>query len=73
MAEVRKYFTGKLGLEVPDDARLIVVDERPGAMWLYPISWALGLAAALVSLFFLWKSTRPRLVDDDVSSAAEGA
>lgn len=67
-------FTGELdearalvmrqGAEVPGDARVIIVDERPGEMSSYMVVWTLGLALAIWSVLGLLRHARPRVVVD---------
>ena len=53
IAAVRAYFRDHLGVELPVDARVIVVGERPGELWRYPVVLALALVIACLSVFFL--------------------
>lgn len=53
IAAVRGYFKDRFGAELPKDARVIVVGERPGEMWRYPITFGVALLLACASLFFL--------------------
>lgn len=50
LAQVRSYFEQRLGLKVPREARVIIVDERPGALWRYPVAFAIAGLLALSSL-----------------------
>lgn len=62
---VSDYFSQKHGMQFPADARLLVVDEAPGTMWRYPIAWGLSSLIALLSIIFLLRSMRERVVEDD--------
>lgn len=56
------------GAEVPPDARVVIVDERPGEMTNYVVTWVLGVALVIWSLLGLARSARLRVdgvVDDD--------
>lgn len=49
---VRQYFESQLGLRLPPEARVIVVGEKPGEMWRYPVAFAIAALLALSSVFF---------------------
>lgn len=69
LSEVRRLVTSQ-GVDVPLDARVLIVDERPGEMTTYVWAWTLGVALAIWSLLTLARAARPRLVDvDDTDSA----
>ena len=53
---VRQYFETQLGLRLPAEARVIVVGEKPGELWRYPIAFALAALLALISVFFTVRS-----------------
>jgi hypothetical protein len=53
---VRQYFETQLGLRLPAQARVIVVGEKPGELWRYPIAFALAAVLALISVFFTVRS-----------------
>ena len=53
---VRHYFETQLGLRLPVQARVIVVGEKPGELWRYPIAFALAAVLALISVFFTVRS-----------------
>ena len=53
---VRQYFQTQLGLRLPAEARVIVVGEKPGELWRYPIAFALAALLALISVFFTVRS-----------------
>lgn len=65
IAIVRDFFKKRHGIEPPADARLLVVDERPGTLW--PYIWACigALALAILSVRNLIQSLRMRLVEED--------
>lgn len=48
------------GLPVSREARVLVVDERPGQMNRYPMAWTGGLAAVILALRSLWRRSPPR-------------
>jgi hypothetical protein len=50
------------GAEVPPDARVLILDERPGEMGSYAVAWTLGLALVIWSLLGLLRALRPRVV-----------
>jgi hypothetical protein len=52
------------GADVSPDARVLIVDERPGSMITYVLAWAVGTVLALWSLLSLVRAARPRVVDD---------
>lgn len=49
---VRQYFETQLGLRLPAEARVIVVGEKPGDLWRYPIAFVIAGLLALSSVFF---------------------
>ncbi len=71
LAEVRRLIESQ-GAEVPADARVIIVDERPGDMNLYLYAWTLGLSLAIWAVLSLVRAARPRVVTsvDDAADAA---
>jgi hypothetical protein len=48
------------GLPVSREARVLVVDERPGQMDRYPMAWTGGLAAVILALRSLRRRSLPR-------------
>jgi hypothetical protein len=60
--DVRTYLE-RTGLDVPPDARVLVVDEKPGTMQLYVYVWTVGLALVLWSVAGLLRSLRPRVIE----------
>ena len=66
LAEVRSLVTSQ-GAEVAPDARVLIVDERPGEMSTYLWAWAIGAALAVWTLLGLVRASRPRV--DDAGSA----
>lgn len=64
LAEARRLVELQ-GAEVPADARVIIVDERPGDMGNYVVAWTLGLALVIWSLLGLVRAARLRVVDDE--------
>lgn len=67
LGEVRRLVTSQ-GADVPVDARVLIVDERPGEMSSYLWAWTLGSALAIWSLLALVRAARPRVVDDSGSA-----
>ncbi|MCP4499466.1 MAG: hypothetical protein GY822_05805 [Deltaproteobacteria bacterium] len=65
LTAVRNYLINTQGLRIPDHARLLVVDEIPGEMLRYPIAFLLAILMATSSLFFMIRSFRTRVVDED--------
>lgn len=64
LAEARRLVELQ-GAEVPADARVIIVDERPGAMTDYVVAWTLGLALVIWTVLGLVRAARLRVVDDE--------
>ncbi len=62
---VSDYFQQKHAMQFGPQTHLLVVGERPGEMWRYPIAWALAVLIAFLSAFFLIRSMRERIVDED--------
>jgi hypothetical protein len=67
---VRQYFWDRYGMAIPEDARVLIVDERPGEMWRYPLLLAFALFAAAGSIFFLLRSLRHEVVPDEAPGGA---
>lgn len=65
LAPVRSYFWDRFKMRLPDDARILIKDERPGELHRYPVLAALCLLTALASLAFLMLSMRRRVVEED--------
>jgi hypothetical protein len=65
LAPARQYFLDRFGMVLPDDARVLIVGERPGQLWGYALLLALCALLSLVSVGFLVKSMREQVVDDD--------
>lgn len=65
LAAARQYFFDRFGMALPDDARLLIVGERPGEMWRYPLLLLFCAVLALASLTFLLASFREQVVDDE--------
>lgn len=63
LREVRRLIESQ-GAEVPADARVLIVDEKPGEMSSYLYAWTFGLALAIWSLLSLVRAARPRVVTD---------
>jgi hypothetical protein len=63
IAAVRDYFWNRFGMALPDDARVLIVGERPGELWRYPILAIMCLLAAAMSLTFLALSLRRKIVE----------
>ena len=70
LAEVKALVESQ-GVRVPPDARVIIVDEQPGAMSTYLWTWTLGLAVAIWAVLSLLRASRLRVAvaDDDVADA----
>lgn len=64
LAEARRLVELQ-GVEVPADARVIIVDERPGEMSNYVVAWTLGLALVIWSVLGLVRAARLRVVDEE--------
>jgi hypothetical protein len=67
LAEVRRLIESQ-GAEVPADARVLIVDERPGDMNVYLYTWTLGLSLAIWAILSLVRAARPRVVAADVGA-----
>lgn len=65
LTAVRDYFWNRFRIEVPENARLLIAEERPGDMWRYPFGFFLCGLLALTSLFFLFKSMRIQVLPDE--------
>jgi|GEM_PF-761789 len=65
---VRVSFINHFGGRIPNDARLLIVDEKPGTMWRYPITFALAALMMLSSVWATLRSLRIRVVDDEDES-----
>ncbi|MFZ9886281.1 MAG: hypothetical protein ACO3JL_02160 [Myxococcota bacterium] len=63
MEPARRYFWERFGMALPNNARLLVVDERPGQMWRYPVLVVLGVVLAGMSLTFAALGLRRRVLD----------
>lgn len=61
LAEVRRLIESQ-GAEVPPDARVIIVDEKPGDMNVYLYTWTLGLSLAIWAILSMVRAARPRVV-----------
>lgn len=53
LSVVRDYFKARFGMELPRHARVLIVGERPGQMWRYPILVGVCALVGLTSLAFL--------------------
>lgn len=60
LGEVRDWFQAKLGVRLPDGARAIVVDERPGQMTDYLVAWIAAVAVVVFSFGGIIRRLRPR-------------
>lgn len=67
LLEVRRLIESQ-GVEVPADARVLIVDEKPGEMNSYLYAWTIGLALSIWALLSLVRAARPRVVTDDVAA-----
>lgn len=61
----RKYFWERFGMALPDNARVLVVGEKPGGMWRYPLLVLLAALLAGTSVTFALLGLRRRLVSDE--------
>lgn len=61
---VRDYFSRKFLMEMGPGTKLLVVDEKPGELWRYPIIMLLMLAMAAMSMFLVARAMRPQIVED---------
>lgn len=52
LGRVRKFFETRLKMEIPPNARLLIVDEKPMQEWRYPILFVLGFVLVLTSFYF---------------------
>jgi len=60
LGAVRRAFEGRLGTTVSKDARVIVLDERPGEMNTYLGAWITGVALVVFSILGILRRLRPR-------------
>jgi hypothetical protein len=65
LTSVRDYFWNRFRTEIPQNARLLIADERPGEMWRYPIAFALCVLLAVMSFVFLFRSMRTQVLPDE--------
>jgi hypothetical protein len=64
LSPVRKYFWERFGMALPDDARILIKDEKPGELLRYPVLAAVCLLLMLASLSLMALSLRRQIVDD---------
>ncbi len=57
LERVRQYFVQTLGADVPPDARLLIVDEKPGEMTRYPVAMLVFFLLGLLSCALFVKSS----------------
>ena len=60
LADVRRWFEAKLDLRPAVTARAIVVDERPGQLIRYVITWVVSLTIVVFSFGGIIRRLRPR-------------
>lgn len=60
LADVRSWFENKLDLRPAVTARAIVVDERPGQLGRYLITWIVAMAVVVFSFGGIIRRLRPR-------------
>ncbi len=65
LTSVRDYFWNRFRIEIPQNARLLIADERPGEMWRYPLSFAFCGILALMSFVFVLKSMRTQVLPEE--------
>ena len=65
LAVAYAYFKDRLKMKIPENAKLLIVDEKPGTLWRYPITLGLCLLIALYSVISLIRSMRVRLVQEE--------
>jgi hypothetical protein len=64
LRRVREYFAQNLRMELPHDARVLIVGEKPGDLWQYVVALSVSLLLSIVSVVALIRSARRRVVDD---------
>lgn len=52
LLKVRKFFKSYYGIDVADDAMLVVVDEKPKTEWRYLILFSISVILLLLSTYF---------------------
>ena len=60
LADVRSWFENKLDLRPAITARAIVVDERPGQLTIYLVTWIVAMAVVVFSFGGIIRRLRPR-------------
>jgi hypothetical protein len=64
LRRVREYFSQNLRMELPADARVLIVGEQPHGLWRYVIALGVSMCLSLISVIALIRSARRRVVDD---------
>ena len=67
LAPAYHYFKERLNLKFPPNAKLLIVDERPGEMWRYPVALAFCFALIGFSILSLFRTARrqPGPIEED--------
>jgi len=69
LRRVREYLEREQRIAIPKDARVVVVGEKPGAMWTYVIALVVACLVALFSVIGLVRAATTRVVVDDDAPA----
>lgn len=67
LAVAYEYFKDRLKMKMPANAKLLILDEKPGDMWRYPLATLICLLIFLYSIIKLFRRTRAN-EDEEVSS-----
>lgn len=62
LGAARQYFFSRFNMPIEEGARVLIVGERPGEMWRYPILLLLCVLLAATSIFFAVRGLLRRVV-----------
>jgi hypothetical protein len=57
LAVAYEYFKDRLKMRMPENAKLLILDEKPGEMWRYPVATLICLLMLLYSIIRLFRRT----------------
>jgi hypothetical protein len=57
LAVAYEYFKDRLKMRMPENAKLLIIDEKPGEMWRYPVATLICLLMLLYSIIRLFRRT----------------
>ena len=71
LAPAYYYFKERLKMKFPPNAKVLIVDERPGEMWRYPIGVAFCLVLIMFSILSLLRTAQRRHTSHEEMVAEE--